>query len=439
MPSELNIQKKAKIVGNYDVVICGGGPAGFIAALATRRMGARTALIERYGFLGGMATSAYVTPLSVFSYNNKRNIGGIPWEFVKRLEKMGGALIEEPLNNVAFDPELYKLCVQRMVLEAGIDLYMNSYITEVKKDKDNTIEAVFFENKNGTEAITGKVFIDATGDADISYLAGAPMQDWGKEYHLQPASMCFILSGVDTDSELVKNSMHHHLERVNCHCLPVRNKLQELKETYDIPTFGGPWFCTVLHPGSVAVNITRTEANSCDNRDFSSAEFRLREDVFKLTEILKKNFKEFKDCYVSATPAQAGIRESRHIRGMHIITTEEYVSAYKYPDSISRCAHPIDIHSSSAESQGCTFLEKAAYVPYRALIFNDYPNLIVPGRALSASKEAFASLRVQASCMGMGQAAGFAAQFAVEDNVSVQNIDIEKLVEKLEKTGAILG
>ncbi len=438
MPSTYIVQKKAKLVGEYDVVVCGGGPAGFIAAIASAREGARTALIERYGFLGGMATSAYVTPLSVFSYNGKRNIGGIPWEFVSRLSSEGGAVIEEPLNNVAFDPEMYKLCVQRMLQENGVDLYMNSYICGIKKEQGNEIEAVFFENKNGTEAIKGKIFIDATGDADVAFLSGVPMQDWGKDHHLQPASMCFILSGVDTDSDLIKNSMHHHLERVNCHCVPVRDKLIELKDKYDIPSFGGPWFCTTLHRGSVAVNITRTETNSCDNRDFSKAEFRLREDVFRLTEILRDNFKEFKNCYVAATPAQAGIRESRHIKGMHVISAEEYITAYKYPDSISRCAHPIDIHSSRGESQGCSFLEKAAYVPYRALIAQDFPNLIIPGRALSASKEAFASLRVQASCMGMGQAAGVASAFAVMDGVPLQSVEIKKLVGELEKLGAIL-
>ena len=116
----LNFFQTAPLVGEYDVVVCGGGPAGFIAAIAAARQGARTALIERFGFLGGMATAGLVSPISVFSYNGRQVIGGIPWEFVRRLEAMGGALVEQPLNNVAFDPELYRLCAQRMVLEAGV-------------------------------------------------------------------------------------------------------------------------------------------------------------------------------------------------------------------------------------------------------------------------------------------------------------------------------
>lgn len=125
----IEISKRVPIVGNYDVVVCGGGPAGFIAAIAAARSGAKTAVVEQYGFLGGMATMGLVTPLSVFTYNNEKVIGGIPWEFIERLEKMGGCIIEKPLGNVAFDPELYKLLCQQMMLEAGVDMYMHSYLS----------------------------------------------------------------------------------------------------------------------------------------------------------------------------------------------------------------------------------------------------------------------------------------------------------------------
>ena len=125
----IEISKRVPIVGNYDVVVCGGGPAGFIAAIAAARSGAKTAVVEQYGFLGGMATMGLVTPLSVFTYNNEKVIGGIPWEFIERLEKMGGCIIEKPLGNVAFDPELYKLLCQQMILEAGVDMYMHSYLS----------------------------------------------------------------------------------------------------------------------------------------------------------------------------------------------------------------------------------------------------------------------------------------------------------------------
>ena len=224
----IEMKKNVPVVGSYDVVVCGGGPAGFIAAIAAAREGAKTAIIEQYGFLGGMATAGLVAPISVFSYNNALVIGGIPWEFIKRLEEMGGALIEQPLHNVAFDPELYKLCAQRMALEAGVDLYMHSYLTGCVRD-NGRITHVTIENKNGAEAIEGKVFIDCTGDADLANMAEVPMQPMNGE-PLQPLSYYFCLSGVDTDSELLQ-CMHHNHQGVNCHCEPVRARMLELIHT----------------------------------------------------------------------------------------------------------------------------------------------------------------------------------------------------------------
>lgn len=433
---KLTIEKEVPVVGEYDVVVCGGGPAGFVAAIAAAREGAKTALIEQYGFLGGMATTGLVAPLSVFTYNNEKVIGGIPWEFIERLESMGGGYIEKPLGNVAFDPELYKLCVQRMVLGAGVALYMHSYLSGCVCE-NGTIRQVIIENKNGSEAIAGKTFIDCTGDGDLAHFAGVPMQPQNGA-PLQPASTYFILAGVDTESPIIKEAMHHNKQGVNCHCLPIREKLLAMADKLDIPDFGGPWFCTTLHDGCVAVNMTRTAANACDNRDFTNAECRLREDVFRMAKILRDNFEEFRNSYVAAVSTQAGVRETRRIKGVHTITADEYVNAYRYDDSISRGAHPIDIHSSKGATQEATFLKQAAYVPYRALIAADYPNLLVAGRCLSADRRAFASLRVQASCMGTGQAAGVAAAQCAKADTAVQNADITRLVARLREMGAML-
>lgn len=436
MKSSVLITKNAPIVGEYDVVVCGGGPAGFIAAIAAARNGARTALVERYGFLGGMATMGYVNPVSVFTYNDSQVVGGIPWEFVQKLENMGGGFIEKPLGNVAFEQEHYKLLAQRMTLESGVDLYMHSYLSGCVMD-GSRIAQIVIENKNGTEALSSKVFIDCTGDGDLAALASVEMQpDEGAP--LQPLSSYFILGGVDLDTPMMQEAIRHNKQGENCHCLPVREKLLERKEELGIPEFGGPWFCRTGQDGVVTVNMTRTAGNAIDNRDFVRAECVLREDAFRMAALLKDNFEEFKDSYLIAVSVQGGIRETRRIKGIHTITADEYVTAYHYHDSIARGAHPIDIHVASGPAQNITFLKTPAYVPYRALIAPTHSNLIVAGRCLSADKKAFASLRVQASCMDMGQAAGTAAAMAAGSGLPVQEVNTELLVAKLREQGSII-
>lgn len=430
----LVVERRAAIAGSYDVVVCGGGPAGFIAAIASARSGARTALVEQYGFLGGMATAGLVMPLSVFTYNGERVIGGIPWEFIERLQAMGGGLIERPLGNVAFDPEVYKLLCQRMVLEAGVDLYTHSYLSGCQGE-GGAIAYAIVENKNGTEALGGKVFIDCTGDGDLAAMAGVEMQpDEGRPQ--QPMSTYFILGGVDTGSPMVAEAMHHNRQGRNCQCEAVRERLLAIKDRLGIPEFGGPWFCTTMRPGEVSVNMTRTAGNALDNRDFMAAEWRLREDAFKMARVLRENFAEFRNSYVTTVAVHAGIRESRRIKGLHTITGEEYVGGVRYPDSVSRGAHPIDIHVAAGAAQSVTFLREAAYVPYRALVAEGHDNLLVAGRCISADKTAFASLRVQASCMGVGQAAGVAAAQCAAAGCPVGRADIDQLIAALRKLGA---
>lgn len=432
------LNREIPVAGSFDVVVCGGGPAGFIAATAAARNGAKTALIEQYGFLGGMATAGLVAPLSVFTYNGEKVIGGIPWEFCERLQEMGGGLIEKPLGNVAFEPELYKLCCQRMVLEAGVTLFMHSCLCGCSCT-DGHIDAVHIDNKNGTEALEAKVFIDCTGDADLAWMAGVPMQP-SEGMPLQPMSTYFVLSGVDTSTPRMQVAMHHNRQGVNCHCEEIRDELLAHRGEWGVPEFGGPWFCTTLQPGVVTVNMTRTAGNAVDNRDFTRAECELREQAFRMAGVLKAHFPEFRDSYVSAVAVQAGVRETRRILGAHTITGEEYVSAFRYPDSVSRSAHPIDIHVAHGPSQNVTFLKTPAYVPYRALYAPGFGNLLVAGRCISADKTAFASLRVQATCMGTGQAAGIAAALASGPDrpADVDIIDIKQLIQRLLEIGCVL-
>jgi len=432
LPASVTQVREIPVIAEYDVVVCGGGPSGFIAAIAAARGGARVALIERLGFLGGMATASLVAPISVFNYNDRRIIDGIPWEFIERLIDIGGAREEKPIGNITFSPEKYKLIAQRMVLEAGISLYFHSYLTGCRKDGDR-LTHVIIDNKNGAEAIAAKYFIDCTGDADLSHQAGVPMQPMRSE--LQPASLIFMLGGVDIDS-LPK--IRHNKQGVNYHDLDMRRILEEMNKKQKLPQFGGPWYCGVLDHGLVLVNMTRTYANMSDNRQATKTECLLREDVFTFVDLLKKNIPAFKDAYLVMTAPQTGTRETRRIQGVHTLTGEEYIEAHDFPDAISRGCHPVDIHSSSSNNQRCEFLKDAAFVPYRCLIAPNFPNLLVGGRAFSADGISSASVRVQASVMGLGQAAGAAAALCVKSGTDVSAVDIAELRRILIAYGANL-
>ena len=434
LQSETIVQiREIPVIAEYDVVVCGGGPSGFIAAIAAARGGARVALVERHGFLGGMATASLVAPISVFNYNDRRIIDGIPWEFIERLIEVGGAREEKPIGNITFSPEKYKLIAQRMVLEAGVSLYFHSYLTGCKKN-GTRLTHIIIDNKNGAEAIAGKYFIDCTGDADLSHQIGVPMQPMRSE--LQPATLIFMLGGVDTDSLPM---IHHNKQGVNYHDLDMRKILEDMNKKVKVPQFGGPWYCGVLNHGLVLVNMTRTYANMSDNRQATNTECLLREDVFTFVELLTKNVPAFKNAYLVMTAPQTGTRETRRIKGVHTLTGEDYIQARNFPDAISRGCHPVDIHSSSSNNQRCEFLKDAAFVPYRCLIAPDFPNLLVGGRAFSADGISSASVRVQASVMGLGQAAGAAAALCVQYGTDVSEVDITLLRKTLVKYGANLS
>ena len=166
--STVKVERDVKVVGSYDTVVCGGGPAGWIAAVSSARAGKKTALVERYGFIGGTATAGYVVPISGFHFNGRRVVGGIAWEFVEELVKLDAALVEYPKGHVSVNPEYYKLVSRRMLDQAGVDLYTNTYLADCIKD-GNKVTHIIVNSKNGTEAISGKCFIDATGDADLFF------------------------------------------------------------------------------------------------------------------------------------------------------------------------------------------------------------------------------------------------------------------------------
>ncbi len=422
----------------YDVAVCGGGPAGLIAAVAAARNGARTILIERYGFLGGMATLSLVSPISEFNKRGKRIIGGIPLEFAEMMEKLGGADTSYPTGNVHFDPEIYKLAAQRMVLGSGASLLLHSYITGCAMDKDTSgrITGITVENKSGRQNIEARYFIDSTGDADLSYYSGFPYRlGDGESKELQPMTLWFRLGGVDTDN--LENMEMRELGRRHCN-FRIKDALVALSKEEQVPKFGGPWMLTTFRKGEASINMSRYAGNGTDAHSLTEAECALREDVFRLVELLRKHFPEFKNCYLIDTGTQAGIRETRRIEGLYEMTLDDIMSPKNFPDTVAKGGHPVDIHKAGSRDQDLRVVSDGYNIPYRSMIPVGSDNLIVAGRAVSATREAFASIRVQASCMALGQAAGTAAALCCRKNVPVHNLNGAELNGILREQGAIV-
>lgn len=431
----MQYSRKLSVVGEYDVVVCGGGPAGIGAAIAAAEHGAKTALIERFSFFGGMATAGYVNPMSEFAYNGRRICGGIPWRFAQEMVQMGGAVVEEPRSNISFNPEVYKLTAQRMVEKAGVKTYMNTSLADCVME-DGKVIGVVIVNKSGMQVVKGKYFVDATGDADLAYMAGVPMLPHLRE--MQPGTLCFCLAGVDTSTERM-HIIHQKNHRFNHQAGFVRDVLFALREKGEyVPKFGGPWLATTMVEGCITVNMTRAAMDATDSEDLQKAESKMREDVFRLVELLKAHVPEFKNCFITSIAPVAGIRESRRIAGVHVLTGQEYVKAYKFEDSVARACHPVDIHLPGDEGQLLTFPEDAGFIPYRSLIAEGYPNLLVAGRAISADNDAFAAIRVQVPCMETGQAAGVAAALCLSEGVSVLELDSSKVVEEVRNMGSVV-
>lgn len=434
--SILEPAREIEIAGEWDVVICGGGPAGFIAAIASARNGARTLLIHEHGFLGGMATAALVGPISKFNFDGERIVGGIPLEFIERMAVAGGAVIDLPSGNVPFDPEVYKAVAMEMVCEAGVELMLHTRVVRAIVTGGRT-DFVIGEGPSGRRAIRAKFFIDATGTGSVVASAGFPWKfRTSDDGSLQPLSLVFRLGGVDT-ADLTVWMDRDGVKYANAE---LRDALQKEVESGGLETFGGPWtvFGSTIREGEVSVNATRFAGNATDTASFTAAEVRMRRDVLRMVELFRRVSKPFENCYLIDTAFQAGIRETRTIDGEYTLTVDDILHPKDFEDTVAKGAHWIDIHRAGDTTQAATYVPAAYNIPFRTLIPKGSENLIVAGGCLSATREAFASVRVQAQCMALGQAAGTAVAIASANPSSISSISFQDLREQLAIGGALL-
>jgi len=444
---------------NYDVVVIGGGPAGAVAAIAAARQGAKTLLVEQYGYLGGMLTVAGVGPQMTFHAGKTQVVRGIADEIISRLKEMelSPGHMEDCVGYASsitpFDAEGMKYILETMALEAGVRLLYHTVFTGCAVE-EGKITSVNLYSKNGFFTVTAKVFLDCSADADLATRAGATAI-YGRESDnlAQPMTMNVKVAGVDRDRMIayVKECRDDMLATVpfdDLEELP-RTGIQgsysliiKAKEAGEFPIDRNMVLCFETNtPGEFILNMSRvTYKSAVDPFDLTDAEVEGRRQARQIVAFMKKYIPGFEDCRLVSTGPHIGIRESRKINGKYKITAEDLLSNKMFPDAIAMGGYPIDIHSPDGAAMKHCFLAPGSWysVPYGALVTNEVENLIVAGRCISATHEACAAVRVTPIVMAIGQAAGTAAAQSAKSGEEANALDTDALRESLKAQGVFL-
>jgi hypothetical protein len=447
-------------VKSHDVLVVGGGNAGCAAALAAARNGARTLLVERYGFLGGTATAAMVGPWMTFHSGEERIVGGIAQEIVERLVARGASPghLHDASDYVAtitpFDPEIHKALLFEMMREAGVELLLHAYFLEALHDDAGVVTGARFATVGGTRDLRATVSIDATADAYVAASAGVAVQQGDAAGRVQPATLIFRLSHVDlaqTARYLRENPSEMRTSLPPSERTPerltavaglyslwararARGEVSVQREL--VSFFASPY------PDEVTVNMTRVvNIDPLDPDDLTRAEVEARAQVMELFAFFKRDVPGFANCRLAATATQIGIRESRRIVGLYTLTRDDVLQGRTFADAVARSAYPIDIHNPTGSGTTTQRLAPgAAYeIPYRCLVPERVDGLLVAGRCISTTHEALASTRLTPTVMSLGQAAGTGAAIAAARGIAPRAVDARELRGALQRDGADVG
>ncbi len=422
------------VVADADVVVVGGGPAGLAAVVAAARAGAGTLLLERYGYLGGMASGGMVLLLADMSGHTKRTVAGIAYEMLQRLVSAGGAVAPpeedcfshdpevwwrwarwgfedfyartKPLPTTyagAFDPEAWKQVSFQMAREAGVTLRMHSWFSRAIVE-EGRVRAAIVETKAGRQAVRGRVFIDASGDGDLYASAGAPF-----EHGRYMVSLVHRLAAVDVDRAIAFERAHPDEART----LNAEVK-RMLGGSWDFwwlrtPREGVIW-CNCPHLGGL---------DALSVEDLTFLEIDARERFVRGIAWLRAHMPGFERAYILDASPQAGVRQTRVLQGEYVMTKDDVLGGRRFPDVIGR--------------------GRDYFMPYRSLLPVGVGGLLVAGRCFSAAPDAQRSAREIGPCMVMGEAAGVAAAMAADAGIEPRAVDVAALQRRLIAAGADLG
>lgn len=388
---------ETKLVQTTDVIVCGGGPAGFASALAAARSGVKVRLIELQGYLGGVMTAGALTYL--LDYENKN---GVMAEIVSKLEKSNTCLHAQ-----IFDAEYMKYLLEELCLEAGVEIRYHTRVVAAYR-KGSKIDTIITESQSGREAWKAKVFIDATGNGDLGALAGCSFEVGhpvtGK---VQPSSMELIVTGLKNEDMLAHNLTIH--AKTTDHSTPKKNLFDTIQKAGFKASYGRPVLMPIRNDlFQLGINH-EYGVNALDAQSITNATINARRECFRIVDGLRSLGGIWKDIRIVATSDQIGLREGRRIKGKYVITKEDIVKGATFNDAICKVTFPVDIHALDPDDEAYHnggIRSKPYDIPLRALIAADLDNMLMAGRCISGDFYAHASYRVIGNAIPMGEAAG---------------------------------
>ena len=433
---------RTPVISEADVVVLGGGPAGIAAACSAARLGAKTILVEKYGFLGGIPANGMVSNFCGLQMKGKNGevhqiVHGIVDELLDRIRALGG--LNTPHNAIgsciaqSFDISAYKLAADEICLQSGVEILFHCNAVSAVSESDRITELIV-ESKSGRGAIQGKIFIDCSGDGDLGYYASVPFDKGNSEGKVQYPTLIFRVHNVNNEAAITKGK-------------PILNQL--LKEANESGKWNFPRVFGMLFPqthvGEWRVNITQIAKpngeppDGTNLFDLTFAEIEGRRQVENIFRFIKENVPGFENCYLLEIAPQVGIRESRRLKGVYTLTEQDVLGARKFDDSIGVNAWPIENHTKG-EVQWKWIRDNSFHqIPFKCLVPVKLDNLLMAGRCGSFTSAALAAVRVSGPCFAMGQAVGTAAALNLKKSYTSRQTDIKILQHQLLCDGVWLG
>jgi ribulose 1,5-bisphosphate synthetase/thiazole synthase len=408
-------RRELEVLHKTEVLVVGGGPAGTAAALAARRLGVDVTLVERYGYLGGLATGGLVLAIfPLYDRDNRQVIRGIGEEMMRRLDALKFGIIERNKAPVypTVDPEAFKYVLAEMVLESGMDAFLDCWGVDAIIDSDGAARGAVFESKSGRQAILADVVVDASGDGDIYAAAGAAFEKIKDNIGL--ASRLGNVSVQDMLDEHLKNATGPRDDMDKG--MPARGM--------PITAFEGQVGSPTPAPGVNWLNMKGPVGDGLDVAELSRMELLHRRALWKNLE--KARMKPgAEQAFIAETAPQMGVRLTRLLDGAKKLTEEEMKAGVKFKDVIGYSG----TYANAPEFQ----------IPYGCLVPAKLENLLAAGRCVSAEFPVADTLRLIPVCWVTGQAAGIAAALSVKDKCKPRLVNVTRLQEQLREQGAFLG